>query len=333
MCAGTADRMTSFEIVSAIPTPAPRIAKAMSSPRSDPAWPLTRITPYPTAFSSSPPETTAAGVNTRTSHTAVSPATIVTARPGSRKSPASSGLRPLTSCRCCEMKKRNPTRENTLSRFAARAPLNAGTVNSRTSSMGRERRSCRRTKSAPLTSPTRTAAAEAPVTPAYATSLTAHTMGAIVAMTRTMLAGSMGLGSGSLDSGISHRPSARSGMRTGTASSSTEPHQKCSSRTPPTMGPSAAPPENPAAHTAIAVRRSVGSAKTLRMIDRVAGISIAPKNPSAARATMSAAAVGANAAHAETTAKPRPPTMSSRRRPTESPRLPIGTRSPASTSG
>ena len=42
----------------------------------------------------------------------------------------------------------------------------------------------------------------------------------------------------------------------------------------------------------------------MRISDSVDGMSIAPKNPSAARAAMSGSAVGANAAATETTPKP-----------------------------
>src|SRR5699024_3383886 len=62
-----------------------------------------------------------------------------------------------------------------------------------------------------------------------------------------MLTGSTGPGWGSLDSGTSNGPSTNRGISTGTAIRKTEPHQKCSSKKPPTTGPRAAPPENPAA--------------------------------------------------------------------------------------
>ena len=80
----------------------------------------------------------------------------------------------------------------------------------------------------------------------------------------------------------------------------TEPHAKCSSRMPPTIGPSAAPAENAAAHTAIARRRWSRLGKMLRSSESVDGISMAPKKPSRARAAISSAALGANAASAET---------------------------------
>ena len=90
----------------------------------------------------------------------------------------------------------------------------------------------------------------------------------------------------------------------GTATSRTAPHQKCSTSQPPKMGPSAAPPEKPAAQMATASRRRLGSGKMLRIRDRVDGISMAPKKPSAARPAMSHSALGAKAVAAETAAKP-----------------------------
>ena len=166
-----------------------------------------------------------------------------------------------------------------------------------------------------------------------ATDLMLHTSAVMATSTRTMLTGSIGPGWGSRDSGSSRGPASSSGSSSGTASRNTEPHQKCSSRKPPTMGPSAAPPLKPAAQMAMAVRRSAWSVKMLRINDRVAGISIAPKNPMAARAAMSAPAVGTKAATAEIAAKPVAPIRSRRRRPNRSPRLPMGTSRPASTSG
>lgn len=93
------------------------------------------------------------------------------------------------------------------------------------------------------------------------------------------------------------------------------------------------PTAKPVAQIAIARRRWSRFGKTLRRSESVEGISIAPKKPRAARAPMSAAAVGANAATTETAAKPTAPTSRRRRRPTLSPRLPIATSRPASTSG
>ena len=148
-----------------------------------------------------------------------------------------------------------------------------------------------------------------------------------------MLGTSTRPGFGSRDSGIKAGPRTSSGRMIGTATSSTAPHQKCSTSQPPKIGPSAAPPEKPAAQMATASRRRLGSGKMLRIRDRVEGISMAPKNPSPARPAISHSALGAKAVTAETAAKPVLPMKSSRRRPILSPRLPIATRRPARTRG
>ena len=98
-------------------------------------------------------------------------------------------------------------------------------------------------------------------------------------------------------------------------------------------GPSAAPAEKPAAHTAIAMRRWSRLVKMLRRSDSVDGISIAPNTPIAARAAISHSALGAKAASAETRPNPVAPMSSIRRRPNRSPSTPIVTSRLASTSG
>ena len=78
----------------------------------------------------------------------------------------------------------------------------------------------------------------------------------------------------------------------GTLMRNTDPHQKCSSSTPPTTGPSAAPPEATEAHTPMATARSRSSAKVSRRMDRVAGIIMAAPTASSARAAIRMAAPG-----------------------------------------
>ncbi|MDR6172356.1 hypothetical protein QE359_003385 [Curtobacterium sp. SORGH_AS776] len=85
--------------------------------------------------------------------------------------------------------------------------------------------------------------------------------------------------------------------------------------------------------TASAIRRSPAWTKTLRMIERVAGMSIAPNTPMTIRAATSIQASVAKAAATEKSAKPVAPTTRIRRRPMRSPMLPITTRRPARTSG
>ena len=117
---------------------------------------------------------------------------------------------------------------------------------------------------------------------------------------------------------------------TGTLMRKTLPHQKCSSRTPPTRGPRAVPPELPADQIAMAVVRWRASGKTLRMRESVEGMIVAPPTPSRARAAMRAPALGAKAAMMLAIPKPRVPMSRRRRRPMRSATLPMVTRRPAS---
>ena len=148
-----------------------------------------------------------------------------------------------------------------------------------------------------------------------------------------MLGTSMRPGFGSFDSGMRKGARTTSGRSTGTASRNTAPQAKCSRMIPPTIGPSALPAANPLAQTAMANRRWSRSRKMFRSSESVDGMSIAPKNPSAARAAIRSSALGANAAATETTPNPTEPMSRRRRRPMRSPRLPIDTSRPARTSG
>ena len=155
--------------------------------------------------------------------------------------------------------------------------------------------------------------------------------GTIARNDSTALRRSNGPGSGSFDSGNISGPTTRSASVTGRAVRNTDPYQKCSSRNPPTMGPSAPPRANIVVHTAMAVIRSWSSVKMLRMIDIVEGSSVAPATPSSAREAINIGAVVDDAARIEARANPAEPHISRRRRPMRSPRLPIVTSSPAST--
>lgn len=201
------------------------------------------------------------------------------------------------------------------------------------SSIGTGRRSCRRTKSAPIPRPIARGRIESTVIPSCATALMPYTTGSMVASESTMLVTSIRPGCGSRDSGTNRGASTSSGTRSGTASRKTDPQAKFSSRIPPTTGPSALPAANPVAQMAMARRRWSLSRKMERSSDSVDGMSMAPKKPRAARATISHSIVGENAAPIETRPNPAEPTRSRRRRPIRSPRLPIVTSKPARTSG
>jgi hypothetical protein len=116
---------------------------------------------------------------------------------------------------------------------------------------------------------------------------------------------------------------------TGTLIRKTEPHQKCSSNSPPTIGPTAMPPVKAPVQTPIAARRCVGSVNMPRSSARVDGASVAPPMPSSALATMSSSAFGAYAASTEAAPNAAAPMRSSLRRPMRSPSAPIVNRRPA----
>ena len=166
--------------------------------------------------------------------------------------------------------------------------------------------------------------------PAVIACLRAKTKGASASIDRRIEAGSMRPGFGSRDSGSSHRAAGMKTAMSGMLMKKIDPQWKCSMRIPPRIGPSAAPPENIAAQVAMATRRSRSWAKMLRMSESVEGMRVAPKTPSSARARMSISAEVENAASRDAAPKPAAPMMSSRRRPSRSPRLPIATSSPAS---
>ena len=75
----------------------------------------------------------------------------------------------------------------------------------------------------------------------------------------------------------------------GTASRKTDPHQKCSSISPPATGPIAAPDMKQASQTPIATARCFGWRNMVLISDSVDGDSVAPALPSTARAAISMA--------------------------------------------
>jgi hypothetical protein len=111
-------------------------------------------------------------------------------------------------------------------------------------------------------------------------------------------------------------------------SRNTEPHQKCTSNTPPTSGPIAVPVIKLVIQAEIATVRCCASRNMLRINERVDGISVAPAMPSSARAAISISGVEENAANPEARAKAAAPTSNSRRRPIRSPSVPIVSRNP-----
>jgi hypothetical protein len=111
----------------------------------------------------------------------------------------------------------------------------------------------------------------------------------------------------------------------------TEPHQKCSSRNPPSTGPSEIPPIITALQNAIAFDRWAGSWNRFRISASVDGISVAPPMPRTARAAISCSGLCAYAAATDASPNATAPNKSSRRRPIRSPSEPIVISIPAST--
>ncbi len=135
--------------------------------------------------------------------------------------------------------------------------------------------------------------------------------------------------SGSRNSGRTRGPSTSSSPIGGTASRKTEPHQKRSSSTPPSTGPTAPPAEKAAIQTPMAVERSRGSRNMLKIRERVEGARVAPAISSAARLTISISALVEKAASKETPPKAAAPMSRSLRRPIRSPSVPMVISDPA----
>ena len=113
---------------------------------------------------------------------------------------------------------------------------------------------------------------------------------------------------GARDAGTSQCPATRAIATIGRLTRKIESQLKCASSQPPATGPIATPRPLTADQRPIALVRSMGSVKTLVMMDSVAGMMNAPPMPIMARAAMSSAVVWVKAAASEPTAKTaRPP--------------------------
>ena len=208
--------------------------------------------------------------------------------------PACSGVRPATSCSRWVNTSSTPTSATDATTAAITPPEKYRLRNRRKSINGDALRRWRRTNSAMA------ATDSVPVTTAMvaegaylANSLIVSTRQTSAASACTEPMKSHGLSLVARRPGSSHRPSTIATATTGTLTRKTEPHQKYSSSTPPTTGPSAAPPEATDAHTPMATARSRSSVKVSRMMASVAGIIIEAPRPRTARAAMSAAGFGA----------------------------------------
>jgi len=215
------------------------------------------------------------------------------------------------------------------SRLVASDALNAGTRNSRGSIIGSARRNWRRTNTTPTATPARMEATTSGENPSWAISLIPKITVSTVSSSRAALRRSSRSARGSRYSGSTLGPRTSSRAMTGRVSRNTEPHQKCSSSTPPTTGPIAPPAEKLVIHTPMAVVRCLGSWNMLKISDSVDGARVAPATPSRARLRISISGVVENAATTETIPKAAAPVSSSRRRPIRSPSVPMVTRNPA----
>ena len=118
---------------------------------------------------------------------------------------------------------------------------------------------------------------------------------------------------------------------TGTLSKKTEPHQKCSKKKPPTVGPAAAPMTATEPQMPMAVLRSTSSGKVRRISARLDGIMMAAPQPKKARPKTSVQALGEYAASREAPPKTAKPMRNIRRWPVRSPSVPAPRRRPEST--
>lgn len=100
--------------------------------------------------------------------------------------------------------------------------------------------------------------------PEIASSLTPAMNAMIPTSESATLRRSIGPGFGLRDLRSAHQPMPMITITMGTLTKNTEPHQKCSSRTPPSNGPSPPPAAATAAHTPIAKLRSLASGKVWR---------------------------------------------------------------------
>ena len=206
-----------------------------------------------------------------------------------------------------------PNSDRNTSVIAPLAALKRGFSKKCMSSIGWLERSSHTKNTASTAKPTTNAAtiSGAPH-PWLGASMTAHRIVPSATIDSSAPTGSSAACVGSCDSGTRKKPSTRPTITIGTFTMKIEPHQKCSSRKPPVIGPSPMPSADTPAHTPIALPRSVGSVNTFVMIDSVAGMMNAPPMPISARVAISALADGANADSAEPMPKIASPTARKR---------------------
>ena len=238
-------------------------------------------------------------------------------------------IRPATSCRYWATNRKYPTATKMARKLTISAALNLGTRNNARSIIGSARRAWRRTHRCPTSSPPTPAAIATGPMPSWAICFSPKITASTAAMAIAALARSSRPAFGSRDSGRTRGPRISSATMTGMASRKTEPHQKNSSAIPPRTGPIALPAEKAPIHTPMATVRWRGSWNMKKISPNVAGASVAPAMPRAARLAMSISGVVEKAANSEVMPNAAAPTSSSLRRPMRSPRVPIVIRAPA----
>ena len=174
---------------------------------------------------------------------------------GNDHRPASSGESPSTSCRYCATNRKYPNAMKMPSTFVVSAALNARFRNSPRSIIGSSSDRCRRTNTTPSTAPMTIVTIGRRSMPSWAICFSPKITDRIATSEIAALVRSSRPAFGSRNSGSSLGPSTSSSAITGTANRKTEPHQKCSSSSPPATGPTALPAENPAIHTPTAIVR------------------------------------------------------------------------------
>lgn len=139
-------------------------------------------------------------------------------------------------------------------------------------------------------------------------------------------------GRGSRDSGSRKRPATIATAITGTFTRNAACQLKCSSSSPPRIGPSAPPRAAIADQTPSAVARSLGLGNRVRIIDRVEGMIMAPPTPSIARTAITSPGESAQSTAVEARPNSEKPVSSIFLRPQRSPSALTVTRRPDSTS-
>src|SRR6185312_4520454 len=233
---------------------------------------------------------------------------------GSSARPASSASYPRTNCRYWLSTSSRPPAVNESSTIEKLVPLKSRLRNRASGTIGCSQRRSHSANAvsatAPTTSPPSTCAEPKPCA---GSEMIAHTSAVIPTIDSRAPAGSAGL-AGPRDSGISASAATMPTTAIGTLMRKIEPHQKWSSRKPPTVGPATTPIIATMLQPAIALRCSCGG-NTVNTIDSVLGMSSAPPTPMSARQAMSWPGLAAIVASSEPAPKTASPTSSARRRP------------------